>query len=182
MRISRRTRPQLEVLESMTLLSALSPALGHSGGPVLAAATTQGTMTPVSLNGTLTQSWSLTSSTCNLKISASYSFLPIFGWPLTPECLVSLSSVDFDFLPFLDFLLIVLSGFLGIGRLFRGWPVFLRAEVRPFCRPFVVQRQGWQQAQSETLVRGLTLRRLIITRGNLSTNTKKILSACYWRA
>src|SRR5271157_746571 len=95
----------------------------------------------------LTQSWSLTSSTCNLKISASYSFLPIFGWPLTPECLVSLSSVDFDFLSFLDFLLIVLSGFLGIGRLFRGWPVFLRAEVRPFCRPFVVQRQGWQQAQ-----------------------------------
>jgi len=53
MRISRRTRPQLEVLESMTLLSALSPALGHSGGPVLAAATTQGTMTPVSLNRTL---------------------------------------------------------------------------------------------------------------------------------
>ena len=78
-------------------------------------------------------------------------------------------------------MLIVLSGFLGIGRLFRGWPVFLRAEVRPFCRPFVVQRQGWQQAQSETLVRGLTLRRLIITRGNLSTNTKKILSACHWR-
>src|SRR5208282_4779425 len=66
--------------------------------------------------------------------------------------------------------------------LFRGWPVFLRAEVRPFCRPLVVQRQGWQQAQSETLIRGLTPRRLFITRGNLSTNTRKILSACYWRA
>src|SRR5208282_6745996 len=65
--------------------------------------------------------------------------------------------------------------------LFRGWPVFLRAEVRPFCRPLVVQRQGWQQAQSETLIRGLTPRRLFITRGNLSTNTKKILSACHWR-
>jgi hypothetical protein len=35
---------------------------------------------------------------------------------LTPECLVSLSSVDFDFLSFLGFLLIVLSGFLGVGR------------------------------------------------------------------
>jgi hypothetical protein len=58
----------------------------------------------------------LTSSTCNLKISASYSFLPIFGWPLTPECLVSLSKVDFDFLWFLDFLLIVLSDFLSVGR------------------------------------------------------------------
>ena len=29
---------------------------------------------------------------------------------------MSLSSVDFDFLSFLDFLLIVLSGFLGVGR------------------------------------------------------------------
>jgi hypothetical protein len=54
MRISRRTRPQLEVLESMTLLSALSPALAPPGGPILIAATTQGTTTPVSLNGTLT--------------------------------------------------------------------------------------------------------------------------------
>ena len=33
----------------------------------------------------LTQSWSLTSSTCSLKISASYSLLPIFGCPLMPE-------------------------------------------------------------------------------------------------
>src|SRR5205085_2071323 len=79
----------------------------------------------------LTHSWSLTSSICSLKISASYSLLPIFGWPLTLECLVSLSSVDFDFLSFLDFLLIVLSGFLGVGRLFTGRPVFLPAEVRP---------------------------------------------------
>ena len=54
MRISRRTHPQLEVLESMTLLSALSPALVNPGGPILAAATTQGTTTQVSLNGTLT--------------------------------------------------------------------------------------------------------------------------------
>jgi len=54
MRMSRRTRPQLEVLESMTLLSALSPALAHPGGPILAAATTPGTTTQVSLNGTLT--------------------------------------------------------------------------------------------------------------------------------
>jgi len=54
MRISRRTRPQLEVLESMTLLSALSPALVHLGGPILAAATAPGTTTLVSLNGTLT--------------------------------------------------------------------------------------------------------------------------------
>ena len=49
MRISRRTRPQLEVLESMTLLSALSPTLAPPGGPILIAATTQ-----VSLNGKLT--------------------------------------------------------------------------------------------------------------------------------
>ena len=56
MRISRRTRPQLEVLESMTLLSALTPALVHSGagGPILAATTTTGTTTQVSLNGKLT--------------------------------------------------------------------------------------------------------------------------------
>ena len=54
MRLSRRTRPQLEVLESMTLLSALSPALVHPGGPILAAATAPGTTTQVSLNGTLT--------------------------------------------------------------------------------------------------------------------------------
>jgi len=54
MRISRRTRPQLEVLESMTLLSALSPVLVHLGGPILAAATAPGTTTLVSLNGTLT--------------------------------------------------------------------------------------------------------------------------------
>lgn len=53
MRASRRTRPQLEVLESMTLLSALSPALAHPGGSILAAATTQGAKAPVSLNGTL---------------------------------------------------------------------------------------------------------------------------------
>ena len=39
----------------MTLLSALSPALGPPGadGPILAAATTPGTTTQVSLNGTL---------------------------------------------------------------------------------------------------------------------------------
>jgi hypothetical protein len=43
---------------------------------------------------------------------------------------VSLSSIDFDFLPLLDFLFIVLSGFLGVGRLVRGRPVFLRAEAR----------------------------------------------------
>ncbi len=54
MRISRRTRPQLEVLESMTLLSVLAPALAHPGGPILAAATAPGTTTTVSLNGTLT--------------------------------------------------------------------------------------------------------------------------------
>jgi hypothetical protein len=54
MRVSRRTRPQLEVLESMTLLSALTPTLVRSGVPILAAATTTGTTTPVSLNGTLT--------------------------------------------------------------------------------------------------------------------------------
>jgi len=52
MRISRSTRPQLEVLESMTLLSTLSPALVHPGRPILAAVTT-GTTTPVSLKGTL---------------------------------------------------------------------------------------------------------------------------------
>jgi hypothetical protein len=54
MRISRRTRPQLEVLESMTLLSALSPVLAPPGGPILAAATTPGTTSTVYLNGTLT--------------------------------------------------------------------------------------------------------------------------------
>ena len=54
MRISRCTRPQLEVLESMTLLSALTPTFVRSGGPILAAATTPGTTTLVSLNGTLT--------------------------------------------------------------------------------------------------------------------------------
>jgi len=53
MRISRRTRPQLEGLESMTLLSALAPALTHPGGPILAAATAPVTPTPVKLNGTL---------------------------------------------------------------------------------------------------------------------------------
>src|SRR5271157_2784659 len=54
MRISRSTRPQLEVLESMTLLSALSPALVHPGGPILIASQAPVTPTPVSLNGTLT--------------------------------------------------------------------------------------------------------------------------------
>jgi len=53
MRLSKRTRPQLEVLESMTLLSAFSPALTHPGGPILIAAAATGTTTTVSLNGTL---------------------------------------------------------------------------------------------------------------------------------
>jgi len=53
MRNSRRTRPQLETLESMALLSALAPVLTHPGGPTLTAATAPVTPTPVSLNGTL---------------------------------------------------------------------------------------------------------------------------------
>src|SRR5579864_7241546 len=78
----------------------------------------------------LTQSCSLTSSTCSLKTSASYSFLPIFDWPFTPERLVSLSSLGLDSLLFLDFLLIVLSGFLGIGRL-SGACIFCGREYAP---------------------------------------------------
>src|SRR5271166_6645631 len=54
MRISRSTRPQLEGLESMTLLSALSPALMHPRGPILTADTAPSTPTPVFLKGTLT--------------------------------------------------------------------------------------------------------------------------------
>ncbi len=53
MRKSKRTRPELELLESMTLLSALAPALVHPGGPVLVAATTPVTTTTVSLSGTV---------------------------------------------------------------------------------------------------------------------------------
>src|SRR5579864_4516889 len=87
----------------------------------------------------LTQSCSLTSSTCSLKISASYSFLPIFGWPLTP------SSIDFDFLSFVDFLLIVLSGFLGVGRAcleagLYSWQAKVRARHRRLW-PCVFRRQ-----------------------------------------
>src|SRR5579871_526289 len=51
----------------------------------------------------LTQSWSLTNSTCSLKISASYFCLPIFGWLLTPpdlclflDCLPIVRPVCFD--------------------------------------------------------------------------------------
>ncbi len=61
MRLSKRTRPQLEVLESMTLLSALAPALVHPGGPVLVAATTPVTTTTVSLNGTVKGDYHVTS-------------------------------------------------------------------------------------------------------------------------
>jgi hypothetical protein len=53
MRKSRSTRPQLQVLESMTLLSALTPSFAHPGGPSLIAAAAPGTTTSVSLNGTL---------------------------------------------------------------------------------------------------------------------------------
>ncbi len=61
MRLSKRARPQLEVLESMTLLSALAPAFVHPGGPVLIAATTPVTTTTVSLNGTVKGDYHVTS-------------------------------------------------------------------------------------------------------------------------
>ncbi len=61
MRNSQRTRPQLEVLESMTLLSALAPALVHPGGPALIAATTPVTTTTVSLNGPVKGDYHLSS-------------------------------------------------------------------------------------------------------------------------
>jgi len=51
MRNSQRTRPQLEVLESMTLLSALAPALVHPGGPAAIGVTSPVATTTVSLNG-----------------------------------------------------------------------------------------------------------------------------------
>jgi hypothetical protein len=61
MRLSKRTRPQLEVLESMTLLSALAPAIVHPGGPALIAAATPVTTTTVSLNGTVKGDYHVTS-------------------------------------------------------------------------------------------------------------------------
>src|SRR5579864_9100821 len=94
--------------------------------PPLPAASRPSKMITMRASVVLTQSWSLTSSTCSLKISASYSFLPIFDWPSTPELCVLPSSPDFCFFFFLDFWLIVLSGLLGVGRLLRGRPVLLR--------------------------------------------------------
>ena len=47
---------------------------------------------------------------------------------------VLLSSVDFGFLLFLEFLPIVVFWLPGSARLFRGRPLFLRVEARPFYR------------------------------------------------
>ncbi len=52
MRRSRTMRPQLESLESMTLLSAISPVHKHPGGIVAAKATHANVATAISLNGT----------------------------------------------------------------------------------------------------------------------------------
>jgi len=74
MRISRSTRPQLEVLESMALLSALSPVFVHPGGPVLIAATAPTTPTTVSLNGTLKGNYHVSG-----KVNADKGFDYIFS-------------------------------------------------------------------------------------------------------
>src|SRR6516225_8500628 len=58
MRTCRTTRPQLEVLESMTLLSALAHPLVHHGGSVQVSLPSS-TATRVTLNGRLTGSYHL---------------------------------------------------------------------------------------------------------------------------
>ena len=56
----------------------------------------------------------------------------------------------------------------------RGRPVFLRAEARPFVGLLWFSERAGNRVSEKPSCRGLTLRRLIITRGNLSTNTTKI--------
>ncbi len=73
MRHSRSTRPQLEILESMTLLSTLTPVLTHPGGLIIPADTSTGTTTPVSLNGTVKGNYHVTSKS-NPDVGLTYDF------------------------------------------------------------------------------------------------------------
>jgi hypothetical protein len=50
--------------------------------------------------------------------------LPIFAWPLRSGGFVTPSSLDFDFLAFLNLLAIVVFDFLSIVLVFRGWLLF----------------------------------------------------------
>ena len=63
----------------------------------------------------------------------------------------STSSVN-NRLSFLDFLPIVVSGFLGVGRTYLEAGLYFCAEVRLFCRPFVAQRKA-DNRLGEKLVR-----------------------------
>jgi hypothetical protein len=96
---------------------------------------------------------------------------------LAPESLMSLSSLDFDFLSFLDFLPIVVSGFLGVGR------ACLEAGLYSYalkCDCFVgllwlSERTTTGSARNSRA--GLRLRRLIIIIGSLSAKSRRVLTA-----